>query len=233
MNASIYLKEKLNADRMLSLSLDRGIKETMSSAKGTIESVYSGVERASWYTSCFFEKYASECQEIKAEDARIIKAISEIYKRSDVIFDMIKLYVEYVLDKHTPRENARSSAYHSSHVGANLVVSMATKKSMAYSIAKTVSGSFSVSNIVRAEINKKGLFLINAADLYGKVQKSAMAARKLQVIDPGYYNLLRINNIEMLYVYIDPVISKAMEKIRSNSNLSFDEIVNILNGMGR
>ncbi|CNH42649.1 Uncharacterised protein [Yersinia intermedia] len=57
--------------------------------------------------------------------------------------------------------------------------------------------------------------------------------RKLQIIDLGYYNLLRINNIEMLYVYIDPVISKAMEKIRSNSNLSFDEIVNILNGMGR
>ncbi|MGT3165267.1 hypothetical protein [Yersinia enterocolitica] len=129
-------------------------------------------------------------QGIKAEDARIIKAISEIYKRSDVIFDMIKLYVEYVLDKHTPRENARNSAYHSSHVGANLAVSMATKKSMAYSIAKTVAGSFSVSNIVRAEINKKGLFLINAADLYGKVQKSAIAARKLQVIAPGYYNLL-------------------------------------------
>ncbi|CNH54260.1 Uncharacterised protein [Yersinia intermedia] len=57
--------------------------------------------------------------------------------------------------------------------------------------------------------------------------------RKLQIINLGYYNLLRINNIEMLYVYIDPAISKAMEKIRSNANLSFDEIVNILNGMGR
>ena len=104
---------------------------------------------------------------------------------------------------------------------------------MAYSIAKTVAESFSVSNIVRAEINKKGLFLINAADLYGKVQKSAIAARKLQVIEPGYYNLLRINNIEMLYVYIDPVISKAMDKIHSNSNLSFNELVDILNGMGK
>lgn len=233
MNDSIYLKEKPNADRMLLLSLDCGINETMSSAKGIIESVYSGVERASWYTSCFFEKYASECQEIKAEDARIIKTISEIDKRSDVIFDMIKLYVEYVLDKHKPCENALSSAYHSSHLGANLAVSMATKKSMAYFIAKTVSGLFSVSSIVRVEIHKKGLFLINAADLYGEVQKSAMAARKLQVIDPGYYNLLKINNIDMLYVYIEPVISKAMEKIRSNSNLSFDEIVNILNGIAR
>ncbi|CND74753.1 Uncharacterised protein [Yersinia intermedia] len=57
--------------------------------------------------------------------------------------------------------------------------------------------------------------------------------RKLQIINLGCYNLLRINNIEMLYVYIDPAISKAMEKIRSNANLSFDEIVNILNGMGR
>ncbi|MGT3242670.1 hypothetical protein ACVSUJ_08765 [Yersinia enterocolitica] len=62
MNASIYLKEKLNADRILSLSLESGIKETMSSAKGTIESVYSGAERGSWYTSCFFEKYTSECR---------------------------------------------------------------------------------------------------------------------------------------------------------------------------
>ncbi|WP_145571961.1 hypothetical protein [Yersinia bercovieri] len=233
MNASFYLKEKLKADRELSLSLERGIKGAVSSAKGTIRNVYSGAERASWYTSCFFEKYARECQEIKAEDARIIKAISEVYRRSDVIFDMIKLYVEYVLDGYTPRENMQNSAYQSTHLAANLSVSITTKKAMAYSIAKTVAESFSVSNIVRAEINKKGLFLINAADLYGKVQKSAMAARKLQVIDPEYYNLLRINNIEMLYVYIEPVVSKAMEKIRSNSNLSFDEIVDILNGMGR
>lgn len=146
---------------------------------------------------------------------------------------MIKLYVEYVLDRYTLRENMWSSAYQSTHLAANLSVSITTKKAMAYSIAKTVAESFSVSNIVRAEINKKGLFLINAADLYGKVQKSAIAARKLQVIEPGYYNLLRINNIEMLYVYIDPVISKAMDKIHSNSNLSFNELVDILNGMGK
>lgn len=233
MNVSLYLKEKLDADKTLSLSLERGMKTAINSAKGTLKSVYSGTERASWYTSCFFEKYESECQEIKAEDTRVIKAILEIYKRSDVIFDMIRLYVEYVLENHTPRENARSSAYHSAKLGANVAVSMATKRAMAYSIAKTVSESFSVSNIVRAEINKRGLFLINAVDLYGKVQKSAMAVRKLQIIDPGYYYLLQVNNIEMLYVYIEPVISKAMGKIRSNSNLTFEELVNILNGMGR
>ncbi|WP_145568069.1 hypothetical protein [Yersinia mollaretii] len=233
MNVSLYLKEKLDADKTLSLSLERGMKTAINSAKGTLKSVYSGTERVSWYTSCFFEKYESECQEIKAEDTRVIKAILEIYKRSDVIFDMIRLYVEYVLENHTPRENARSSTYHSAKLGANVAVSMTTKRAMAYSIAKTVSESFSVSNIVRAEINKRGLFLINAVDLYGKVQKSAMAVRKLQIIDPGYYYLLRVNNIEMLYVYIEPVISKAMGKIRSNSNLTFEELVNILNGMGR
>ncbi|CNG65082.1 Uncharacterised protein [Yersinia similis] len=54
MNNSVSLKEKLNADRVLSLSLDRGIKGTIKSVKGTIESVYSGAERVSWYTSCFF-----------------------------------------------------------------------------------------------------------------------------------------------------------------------------------
>ncbi|BET62804.1 Uncharacterised protein [Yersinia pseudotuberculosis] len=63
MNNLVYLKEKLNAGRVL--SLDCGIKGTIKSAKGTIESVYSGAERTSWHTSCFFEKYASECQEIK------------------------------------------------------------------------------------------------------------------------------------------------------------------------
>ncbi|WP_235896868.1 hypothetical protein [Yersinia thracica] len=125
---------------------------------------------------------------------------------------MIKLYVEYVLDRYTPRENMRSSAYQSTHLAANLSVSITTKKAIAYSIAKTVAESFSVSNIVRAEINKKGLFLINAGDLYGKVQKSAMAARKLQVIDPKYYNLLRINNIEMFYIYIEPLFLKQWRK---------------------
>jgi hypothetical protein len=231
MNISLYLKEKLNADRELSLSLDRGVKRAISSTKGIIENVYSGNERVSWYASCFFEKYTNECQQIKYEDTRIIKAISEIYKRADVIYDMIKLYVEHVLEKNTLRENMRGSVYHSANLSANLTVSIATKKAMAYSVAKTVAQSFSVSNIVRTEINKKGFFLINAADLYGKVQKSAMAARKLQIIDPGYYHLLRTNNIEMLYVYIDPIISKVMKKIRST--LTFDETVNILNGMGK
>ncbi|AIN15436.1 hypothetical protein BZ17_631 [Yersinia pseudotuberculosis IP 32953] len=233
MNNSVYLKEKLNADRVLSLSLDRGIKGTIKSAKGTIESVYSGAERASWYTSCFFEKYASECQEIKSEDKRVMKAISEIYKRSDVIYDMIKLYIDYVLEKNTPRENMRSTTYYSVNLGAKISVTTATKKAMAYSIAKTVSESISMSNIVRTEINRKGLFLITSIDLYGKVQKSAMAARRLQIIDPGYYNSLRANNIEMLYIYIDPIISKASRRIHSNSNLTFDEVVNILNDMGR
>ncbi len=60
-----------------------------------------------------------------------------------------------------------------------------------------------------------------------------MAARRLQIIDPGYYNSLRANNIEMLYIYIDPIISKASRRIHSNSNLTFDEVVNILNDMGR
>lgn len=55
----------------------------------------------------------------------------------------------------------------------------------------------------------------------------------MQIIESGYYNLLRINNMEMLCVYIETITSKTINKIRSKSNLTFNEVVDILNSMGR
>ncbi len=53
MNASDYLRLKFSTEKELSLTLEKGIKGTAIGAYNTLDDVYHGIERASWYSSCF------------------------------------------------------------------------------------------------------------------------------------------------------------------------------------
>ncbi|BEM74006.1 hypothetical protein SME36J_34290 [Serratia marcescens] len=232
MNASDYLKQRLKADRKIALALDKGIVETVNSMSASVENIYLGAERGSWYLSCFFDRYADTCNELKQEDIRMALAIAKIYKRRDVIFDMFHLYFEYVL-KDISEENingaVRNTVTKVAGVVSSVTSSQAARKGIAYTAAKTLASSGLVTSAMRAKLSDRIPIYLKVAQTYGLQQKAAFAARRLKSLDAGYYWILYANKIEMLYFFIDPILSKIIIRIKSNANIKEEEIKRIIN----
>ncbi|MGD8108091.1 hypothetical protein ACQE32_15775 [Pantoea sp. FN0302] len=97
MNASLYLKRQLLAERKIAQSLEKGMRASFISAEKTLDDIYHGAERISWYSSCFIDKHHDVCQQLKTEDVRMCKALLSLYKRKDVIAELFQYYIDYVL----------------------------------------------------------------------------------------------------------------------------------------
>ncbi|AHG19737.2 hypothetical protein Z042_08950 [Chania multitudinisentens RB-25] len=232
MDYSSILRQHMQAERKMAISLDKGVKGVYEKAIDTTEVLYDGFERLSWRTSCFIDKYEDVCQEIKIEDERYVLGIWELFRKRDILLYMLTLYVEFVLDDEdrTQRE-VKSKARGTSKLFAGLVAGMLTKKAIAYTIGKSLSGSPEILASIRKHTYKKGTLALTAVTFYGQVQKAAMAARKLRMLEPRYYNILYINNIEMLYIYVDPIITGLIMKFKSKYNATLEEKIEILEGI--
>lgn len=95
---------KLRSDRALSGYLDSGIRAFYKGAEKTMSSLYAGVERASWYSSCAFPDYHDICRSQFSEDMRMTTCIKEFLQRTDAILDMLVLCVDYVLSHYNAQE---------------------------------------------------------------------------------------------------------------------------------
>lgn len=102
MNASLYLKRQLLAERKIAQSLEKGMRASFISAEKTLDDIYYGAERISWYSSCFIDKHHDVCQQLKTEDVRMIKALKELYKRKDVILDTFYLLYRLSFSRSQP-----------------------------------------------------------------------------------------------------------------------------------
>ncbi|WP_115159489.1 hypothetical protein [Serratia fonticola] len=142
---------------------------------------------------------------------------------------MLILYVEFVLDDEdrTQRE-AKSRTRGTSKLFAAFTSGVLTKKAIAYTIGKSLSGSPEILASIRKQTYKKGPWALTGVALYGQVQRAAMAARKLRTLEPRYYNILYNNRIEMLYIYVDPIITALIMKLKSKHNATLEEKIEIL-----
>lgn len=224
---SIYsmVKFKLETDRSAAVALDRAVNGVRQSSGSTLEDVRSGVERASWYSSCLFDKYKNVCTELSTEDQRFIKCIYEVYKRKNIIADMMKMYLEEEL-KYVSDSQIKSLDVKLAKHLANYRSGIFTKMAMANALSMITVNSFSFKNEVMAQLNRYSFVLVTAASLYGKVQMAALAARKLKSVSPHLYNVLYKNNMEMLYFIVSERIDKAL--IRSMGLRGEDRIISIM-----
>lgn len=108
MQASDYLKMKFQSDRQLAIYGQQGVTSTWKALKGIGSDLYSGIERASWYSSCLLPKYQDVCQELLSEEKRMWMNIYSIYRYRDVIGEMLYLYFEMVIED-TRNGNKKSS----------------------------------------------------------------------------------------------------------------------------
>lgn len=58
-----------------------------------------------------------------------------------------------------------------------------------------------------------------------------MAARKLRTLEPRHYNILYNNRIEMLYIYVDPIIIALIMKLKGKHNATLEEKIEISEGV--
>ncbi|MBC3220014.1 hypothetical protein [Serratia fonticola] len=57
MDYSYFLRQHMQAEGKMALSLDKGVEGVYEKAIDTTEAIYAGFERLSWRTSCFIDKY--------------------------------------------------------------------------------------------------------------------------------------------------------------------------------
>lgn len=98
---------------------------------------------------------------------------------------------------------------------------------MAYTLTKILIESSGGNLLKRVSLNKKLYSGFTLVQFYGKVQKAAIASRRLKKIDYPFYKILYKENIEMLYIYIDPIMSQIINRVQEAAPLSTEDLIEI------
>jgi hypothetical protein len=227
MNASDYLRTRFQSDRQLAIYAKNGFTNTMQAAKGIASDIYSGLERASWYSSCFIPRYNDVCQELMAEEIRTAYSIQSIFRYHDVLGHMLYLYFQTVC-KDVKEGNKEGSAQKLvrdvAHLTAHFTVAGGTRFAVASAIAVTIAKSELLSKVVAQKVAGKmpvGVYLIQ---VFGIQQKAAMAARALKAINPNYYWILYQAKLEMLYYFVEPVLSEITGNVNAGVYSTLDQL---------
>lgn len=234
---SQYLQLKIKAEKKLADSFSKGIQGVGNVARDSISDISSGAERLVWRSSCFTNKYSDVCAELNQEDKRMFLSVYEAYKRKDVFLDMFTLYTLYLLRDQderkleSPNSPIQKKAMSIAGFAANGKASKVTKLAISYAMAKGIAEAAPISMAVRTAINGTSYMALTGLGFYGKVQKAAMAARRLRTTNPLYYQALYKNNLEMLYIYIEKVIMSFNMKLSGRTSLTEDDIIMILDGI--
>lgn len=233
MQASDYLKMKLQSDRQLAVYGQQGVSSTWKAMKGIGSDIYSGMERASWYTSCLIPSYHDVCEQLYSEEKRMLYAVRSIYRYHDVIGHMLYLYFEMVIND-TKNGNEKGKARSADSKITGLITSMPVSRATRLGLAVTLSEALARSDLVsRAVVERLAARVPNVIwmfQLFGTDQKCALAARRLKMLDPKYYSILYAAELEMLYYFIEPILSDVIKNVQMRFYRDFDELYDDIKG---
>lgn len=231
MRASDYLQAKYQSDRQIALAAQHGLKGAMLSAQGVASDIYSGLERASWYFSCFVPSYSNVCQELKAEEIRSVYSIESIFRYQDVILHMLTLYFQTISDdvkEGNEGGSARNLVINVSGLAAGMAVARGTRYAFALSISQALAKSGFLTKAVVERLSWGMPKVAVVLQFFGIQQKAALAARGLKALDPQYYWILYQARLEMLYYFIEPVLYEIIRKVKSGDFENLDELTSYI-----
>lgn len=231
MQAADYLKMKFQSDRQLALYGQQGVAGTWKALKGIGSDIYSGMERVSWYSSCLIPSYHDVCDELLSEEKRMYLSILSLYRYRNVIAYMLYLYFETIIaDSENGNKNNRVRETDSKVTGLvkNIPTSKAARLAIAWALAKYLSESGMLSEIVVERLARRVPNIVMSFQLIGTEQKCALAARRLKTLDPKYYATLYAAQLEMLYYFFEPFLSELIKKVQMGFYEDFDAIYNDL-----
>lgn len=220
--AENYLKLKTQSDKRMAVAVTKALRELHASHMETIEHVKLGGQRLINYGSCLIPKdyYRNTCYEQWQEDKRFFLCFSEMYKRNDVVLDMVELYFRKTLNKLGEEKSFNLVSFIKKKIGdkAHDAAVKSSKLAISLTISKLIidSADFQESHIKM--VNNMSTWFVTGTAMYSKTQISALAANKLKFQDATYYQSLYHEKLEMLYFLIEPQMSKVIYQVESGGN---------------
>ena len=231
MKASDYLKMKLQSDRQLAVYGQQGVISTWKAMKGIGSDIYSGVERVSWYSSCLIPRYHDVCGQLYSEEKRMMYSIRSIYRYRDVIVHIFYLYFQMVIDD-TENGNSKGIVRSVDSTATRVVARMPEGRAVQLGLAVTLAEALSMSDLVsRAVVERLAARVPGVVwmfQIFGTDQKCALAARRLKTLDPKYFAILYNAELEMLYYFLEPVLSEVIKNVKIKFYQDFDECYNAI-----
>lgn len=227
MQASDYLKMKFQSDRQLAIYGQQGVAGTWKALRGIGSDIYSGVERASWYSSCLIPSYHDVCKQLYTEEKRMLYSIRSIYRYRDVIGHMLYLYFKMVIED-TEHENKKGSIRETDTKAAGIIANIPAGRAARLGLALTLSEALSMSELVSKAVIERLAARVPSVvwlfQIFGTDQKCALAARRLKTLDPKYYAILYNAELEMLYYFVEPFLSDIIKNIQMKFYRNFDNL---------
>ncbi len=94
--SNIIIK-KIGTDKELAARLDKALSGVKEGVVDYVNGLGDGATRLIYYTSCLTDNYQDVCKKLGSEDVRFICALYELVKHRDIIFRMVKIYIESCL----------------------------------------------------------------------------------------------------------------------------------------
>ncbi|MCL2900101.1 hypothetical protein [Brenneria tiliae] len=160
----------------------------------------------------------------------MIKSIRQVFEHPDVIFDMVKMYIDILL-RHVTDEDIKKIQKILLKISSTYAGTILTNQTVAYTVSRAICYNFSFRFSVERIINKYSNFAVMGLGLYGRVQYAAEAAERLKTMNFTYYSVLYAAQLEMLYFIIEPHISKSVY-LGGNASTS-DRLISIIDELVR
>lgn len=223
---------KIGSDKDLAIRLDKAMSGVKEGFIDYLNNLGDGATRLLYYTSCFTDNYTDVCNRLYLEDRRFLLGAYELVTHRDIIFRMIKIYVLLTL-KNKDESEVNYIYKKLVPITTHYSVMQASRLALIYSVVKYICYGNTMNAAIQSALMKKiagrtgtGLFVLST---YGFVQKASESANNLKYFLPQFYNALYVENLEMMYFLIEPIVLRA--GYLNISTASNDDIIDIFRKM--
>lgn len=199
------LLRAMEADKLLAIKLEKALSGVKDDVFKHAKMIGDGATRLSYYTSCFTDNYQDVCSRLQHEDVRFIKALIQLIKDRNIIFKMISIYIDCLLqNKSIDRIQHIQTLL--LRLGITVSSSMLTSQALVYSITEAICTGVHTHAWLKAKTGTLSTYSVFFLKLYGLVEEASKSANLLKSSHPYYYNALYHNELEMMFFIIEPII---------------------------
>lgn len=204
--------ERIGSDKDLAVRLDHAVAGVKDGAIEYLNNLGDATTRLLYYTSCFTDNYQDVCKRLSIEDKRFADGIYQLVTHRDIIFRMIRIYIETLLNGKS-EDRKRNILEKTIRLTTHYSVKQISKIGLLYAVAKYIcygnKMNSAVQNAFNNKIAGKGAIALFVLNTYSLVQQAADSANRLKNNSPLFYHALYTEHLEMMYFLIEPVITKS------------------------
>ncbi|MFY7421923.1 hypothetical protein ACOTXC_20865 [Enterobacter cloacae complex sp. IR5428] len=204
--------KRIGTDKELAVRLDKALMGVKQGVVDYVNGLGDATTRLLYYTSCLTDNYQDVCKKLGSEDIRFICALYELIKHRDIIFRMLKIYIETILKNKNETEK-KTILQKLTPFTTNYSIKYISKNGLIYAVASYIcyenKMNLAVQNALMKKIGSRVGWIVGGLNIYGIVQRAAESADNLKNFCPLFYNALYMEGLEMMYFLIEPIIMKS------------------------